>query len=1093
MKRTWPYVFILLATFGCKSDDRDSIFKLLSEKDTGIDFVNTIQETEQDNVLNYEYFYNGGGVAAGDFNNDGLIDLYFTANQGPDKLYLNKGKLAFEDITEQSGITWNGEWKTGVTVVDINADGWLDIYVSVSGNVNNPALRKNKLYINTGSPSPNNGEGLGVRFEEKAADYNLDLNTFTTQTTFFDYDRDGDLDAYVLNHNIKDFTRFDVQAVHAMRDTLAGDRLLRNDNGKFTDVSAEAGIKGNPIGFGLGIHIADLNTDGWPDIYVSNDYIESDYLYLNNKNGTFSDVIHEATGHTSYFSMGNDIGDINNDLLPDIVTTDMLPEDNKRQKLLFGPDRYEAYLSMLRNGFHPEIMRNMLQVNNGDGTFSEVGQLAGVSNTDWSWSPLLADFDNDGFQDLFVTNGYLRDYTNMDFMKYYADERQVGDTKNVSAIIAKMPSTQTPNYIFRNNQNLTFTNEQKAWGFDTPVISNGAVSVDLDNDGDLELITNNINERAYLYQNLSQEKGESHFLAVNLTPSSGQSTIGTKVYAYADSLRQYRFLTPTHGFQSSVAAPLHFGLGNKTRLDSLIIVWPDEKVQKAINVAADQFLNIQYAPNYPGEFMPIPPVKPIFTLTQTLSAHEQQPLNDFNRQLLLLHMYSYQGPRIAKGDVNGDGLEDIYLGGGKGQSGQLWIQQKSGNFTQKAQSVFQENELATDTDAVFFDADGDGDQDLYVVSGGYEYLPNDLTLQNRLYKNDGKGTFTKDYEAMDSGNFSDSRAVVLDFDKDGDLDIFVAGSVVPGTYPRYNPSRLYRNDKGKFMNVENPIFSTLGLLADICAVDYDQDGYTDLVAVGEWTGIIRLHNEGGTFALVTDELSQLTGFWQSIMAEDFDMDGDMDLIVGNYGLNSQLKASSDFPMTLFTEDFDNNGKLDPILAYAIQGKNYPAYSRDELSDQLIPLKKKYVKHEAYSTATMEDILGEFKDKTPEKASITTLSTVYLVNNGGKFEQRPLPIQAQFAPIYALATADVNGDGYPDFIAAGNQSRSRVRIGTMDANYGQVFLNDKEGGFTYLPQNQSGLQLRGDVRGLCLLGNRLVVGVNSGDFRVYGFLGKGAVQ
>ncbi len=1077
MNRKWALLMVMGFVFGCKAENSNSIFKLLSEQDTGIDFVNAIQETEKDNVLNYEYFYNGGGVAAGDFDNDGLTDLYFTANQGADKLYLNKGQLQFEDVTARSGITWNGEWKTGVTVVDLNADGWLDIYVSVSGNVDNPTLRKNKLYINN----------KDLTFSEKAADYNLDLATFTTQTAFFDYDRDGDLDAYVLNHNVEDFNRFDVQAVHAMRDTLAGDRLMRNDGGKFTDVSATAGIKGNPIGFGLGIHVADLNGDGWPDIYVSNDYIESDYFYVNNQDGTFSDVIDQTTGHTSYFSMGNDIGDINNDLLPDIVTTDMLPEDNRRQKLLFGPDRYEAYLSMLRNGFHPEIMRNMLQVNNGDGTFSEVGQVAGVSNTDWSWSPLLADFDNDGFQDMFVTNGYLRDYTNMDFMKYYADERQ-NNAQDVSAIIAQMPSTKTPNYIFRNNQNLTFTNQQAAWGFDTPVISNGAVSVDLDNDGDLEIVTNNINERAYLYQNLSREEEKGHFLSVDPGATPGQSAIGAKVYAYADSLRQYRSLTPTHGFQSSVAAPLHFGLGGKTKLDSLIIVWPDGKAQKATNVDADQLLKIKYAPNYAGEFQPIPTTKPLFTLTQTISEHQQQPLNDFNRQLLLLHMYSYQGPRIAKGDVNGDGLEDLYLGGGKGQPGQLWLQQKNGDFVRKPQPVFQQNELATDTDAVFFDADGDGDPDLYVTSGGYEYLPNDLMLQNRLYKNDGKGNFTKDYEALDSGNFSDSRAVALDFDKDGDMDLFVAGSVVPGNYPRYNPSRLYRNDNGKFTNVENPVFSTLGLLTDVCVLDYDKDGYEDLVAVGEWTGIIWLHNERGTFTVVKDELNELTGFWQSIIAEDFDKDGDKDLIVGNYGLNSQLKASTDFPMRLFTEDFDDNGKLDPILAYAIQGKNHPAYSRDELSDQLIPLKKKYLTHESYATATMEDILGEFKDKTPEKSTARTLSTIYLVNDSGKFTQKPLPLQAQFAPIYALASADVNGDGYVDLIAAGNQSRSRVRIGTMDANYGQVFLNDKKGGFIYLSQSHSGLQFRGDVRGLRVVGNRLVVGVNGKPFRVYGFSG-----
>ncbi len=1082
-------IFLIPLFCACKGTSSDSIFTRLDASHTRIDFVNTIQESETDNVLNYEYFYNGGGVAAADFNNDGFLDLYFTANQGEDKLYLNKGSrdgepLEFEDITRGAGITWAKEWKTGVTIVDINQDGWVDIYVSVSGNINNPALRKNKLYINLGSPSPNQGEGLGVRFEERAAEYGLDLDTYTTQTAFFDYDRDGDLDAYVLNHNVRDFNRFDVQAVHAMRDSLAGDRLLRNDSGKFVDVSVQAGIKGNPIGFGLGIHVADLNGDHWPDLYVSNDYIESDYLYINNQDGTFSDVIAQTTGHTSYFSMGNDVGDINNDLLPDIMTTDMLPEDNKRQKLLFGPDRYEAYLSMLRNGFHPEVMRNMLQLNNGDGTFSEIGQIAGVSNTDWSWAPLLADFDNDGYQDLFVTNGYLRDYTNMDFMKYYADE-QLMKKQSIIEVVNKMPSTKTPNYMFRNEHNLTFSNKQTDWGFDTPVVSNGAVYADLDNDGDLELVTSNINEPAYLYQNLSREQGLGHFLGLLLTPPKGQSATGAKVYAYSGDLRQYRYATPTHGYQSSMQGPLHFGLGDRATVDSVVVVWPDGKTQKLTNLKADQVLRVTYAPTDAGTFQPMLRPQPLFSLTQTLSEHQQQPLNDFSRQLLLLHMYSYQGPRVAKGDVNGDGLDDVYLGGGKRQAGQLWVQQKNGEFTATVQPEFKQDELCTDTDAVFFDVDKDGDLDLYVTSGGYEYLPNDLMLQNRLYKNDGKGHFSKDFDALVVENFSDSHVEVLDFDKDGDLDLFVGGSVVPTSYPNFNPSRLYRNDKGKFSKVENPALESLGLLTDACVIDYDKDGYDDIVAVGEWTGIIRLHNERGTLVRVDDELNNLTGFWQSIVAEDFDKDGDPDLIMGNYGLNSQLKASTDFPLTLFTDDFDNNGTLDPILAYAIQGQTYPAYSRDELSDQLVSLKKKYVTHESYSTATMEEILGEFKDKTPQKSTITTLSTVYLVNNGGTFEQRSLPIQAQFAPVYAQAAMDVNGDGFMDVILAGNQTRSRVRIGNLDANYGTILLNDRKGGFAYLPQAQSGLQLRGDVRGLRVVGNRLVVGTNGQAFRVYG--------
>ena len=489
MKYLFTLSFFALL-ISCKS--KNQLFEKLNSSDTNIDFVNQITENEIDNVLNYEYFYNGGGVASADFNNDGLQDLYFTANQGTDKLYLNKGGLKFEDITEKSGIKHNGEWKTGVSIVDINNDGWQDIYVSVSANIDNPELRSNKLYINN----------KDLTFTDQAAEYGLNLKTYSTQAAFFDYDKDGDLDVYLLNHNVKDFKRFDVQAVHFMRDSLAGDRLMQNNQGKFVDVSIAAGIKGNPIGFGLGIHTADLNNDGWTDIYVSNDYLEEDYLYINNKNGTFTDEIKSKTNHTSYFSMGNEVGDINNDLLPDIMTTDMLPEDNKRQKLLFGPEKYEAYLSMLKNGIQPSFMRNMLQLNNGDGTFSEIAQLAGISNTDWSWSVLFADYDNDGFKDIFVSNGYLRDYTNMDFMKYYADEGQQSGT-NIMEVIKKMPSTKTPNYIFKNNKNLTFTNKQKDWGFEDVVITNGTISVDLDSDGDLEIVTNNLNEESFVYKNLS--------------------------------------------------------------------------------------------------------------------------------------------------------------------------------------------------------------------------------------------------------------------------------------------------------------------------------------------------------------------------------------------------------------------------------------------------------------------------------------------------------------------------------------------------------------------------------------------------------------
>ncbi len=1080
------------------SSSPDTVFKRLKSSQTGIDFINRLEETKTDNVLSYEYFYNGGGVAAADFNNDDRIDLYFTANQGEDKLYLNEGNLRFKDITQPAGITWQGEWKTGVTVVDINGDGWQDIYVSVSGNITRPALRRNKLYINNGSASPPEGGLRGVTFTDRAAEYGLDFGGFSTQAAFFDFDNDGDLDVYLLNHNVKDFNRFDVEAVRAMRDSLAGHRLLRNDSGpagpRFVDVSAQAGIKGNPIGFGLGIHTADLNDDGWMDIYVSNDYIEEDYLYLNQKNGTgrhlgFSDVVKQATGHVSYFSMGNDIGDVNNDLRPDIVTMDMLPEDNKRQKLLFGPDKYEAYRSMLRNGFHPEIMRNMLHLHNGvdrngQPTFSEIGQLAGISNTDWSWSALLADYDNDGFKDLFVTNGYVRDYTDNDFIKYKAAE---GGQKKESVLdlINHMPSTRTPNYLFRNKHNLTFSNQQKAWGFDTPVISNGAAYADLDNDGDLELITNNINEEAFVYQNRSAENGKQHFIDIMLTPPKGLSATGTKLYVYSGELQQYREHTPTHGYQSSMMIPVHFGLGAHPVIDSLVVVWRNGNRQKFQAVAANQRLKIDYALTRSGADPRAGEPEPLFSPTDALDfEHQQQPLNDFSRQVLLPQMYSYQGPRMAKGDIDKNGLDDVYIGGGKSQAGGLFLQQKGGRFLKKDQPAFEQDKLCTDTDAVFLDADGDGDLDLYVTSGGYEYLPTDLLLQSRLYLNDGTGTFSKDATRLDPDDYASSTVDVLDFDKDGDPDLFVGGSVVPGQYPRFRPSRLYRNESGKFIPVKNPAFDSLGLITDACVVDFNRDGFDDLVAVGEWTSVIRLQNDRGVFKRLQDDLDQTTGFWQSITSGDFDRDGDVDLMVGNYGLNSPFKASPEWPLTLHTADFDGNGTIDPILSYAIQGKTYPAYSRDELLDQLGPLRKKYVSYALYSEATTDDVLKEFKDKKPAKASITTLATQYLVNENGQFKPRALPIEAQFAPVYAQATADLNGDGYLDLILAGNQTHGRVRTGTIDANYGQILLNDRKGNFTYLPQTQSGLLLRGDVRSLQLINNQLLVGINSQRVRVY---------
>ncbi|MEA5460327.1 VCBS repeat-containing protein [Arcicella sp. LKC2W] len=1065
-------IIIVLFLTSCKTNNKK--FDRLSSAKTGVSFINKIEENETQNVLNYEYFYNGGGVAAADFNNDGLIDLYFTANMGSDKLYINKGEgLEFEDVTEKSGIEFKGEWKTGVSIVDINNDGWNDIYVSVSGNVDNPALRKNKLYINN-----KNWNGSSPRFTDRAKEYGLDCNGFTTQTAFFDYDKDGDLDAFVMNHNVKDFNRFDVEAVHAMRDSLAGDKLLRNDNGKFIDVSVVAGIKGNPIGFGLGLHIADLNNDNFPDIYVSNDYIESDYLYINNQDGTFSDNIAKMTDHTSYFSMGNDIADFNNDLLPDIITLDMLPEDNKRQKLLFGPDNYEAYLSMLKNGFHPEVMRNMLQMNNGNGTFSDIGQVAGISNTDWSWSALFADYDNDGYKDLFVTNGYLRDYSNMDFVKYYADKKS-DENASMLDIIKQMPSTLTTNYIFKNNGDLTFSNLTKDWGIELPINSNGAVYADLDNDGDLELIVNNINEEASIYQNLQQENTPQNYVDIALK-NGNKSIEGTKVYVYSGGLKQYQESSNLRGFQSSVSAPVHFGLGTNTKIDSIRIIWNDNSTQLIKNLPINQQNTVTYQKG--TDYQEINNNPYFEKIKNTSFVHSQMPFNDFSKQLLLPQMYSYQGPALAVGDVNGDKLEDVFLGGGKGSKGQLLLQDKLGNFRESQQAIFKQDELCTDADATFFDSDNDGDLDLYVVSGGYEYLVDDFLLQDRLYLNDGKGNFTKSEDKLPLNRSSKSKVVPFDADNDGDLDLFLAGYVVPHNYPAYNPSSILINEKGTFKELPNEQLAKLGIVTDAAAIDINKDGLKDIVLVGEWIPVTILMNKNGNFE--KKELPNLNGFWQSIEAQDIDNDGDEDLVLGNLGLNSQYKASVNEPFTLTVKDFDGNGSIDPIMSHFIQGQNYPAYSLDELSSQLPSIKKKYTDYKSYSETKTSDLLTLLNDKESFTTQIHELASGILLNNNGELNFTKLPIQAQFSMVNAIKFKDINGDKLPDLILAGNNSKMRVRIGNLDANHGQLFINRGKGNFEYLPQNISGLNVRGDVKNMVFVGDKILFGVNNAPLMMY---------
>jgi enediyne biosynthesis protein E4 len=1103
MNRIVFFLSVLLLFSACQSE-APTLFESLPSGQTGVTFANQIEETEEQNILTYEYFYNGGGVAAGDLNNDGRLDLFFTGNQVENQLYLNQGGMQFEDVSERAGIGGRkGGWKTGVSLVDINADGWLDIYVCYSGP-HLPEQRKNQLFINTtGQKGQQQGE---VTFSEQAEAYGLADAGYSTQAVFFDYDADGDLDAFVLNHNLRGYQRQEAHVMRTARDAFAGDKLFRNEGGKFVEVSTEAGIKSNPLGFGLGVVVADINLDGLPDLYVANDYVEDDYLYLNQGNGTFRDVLREQIAHTSRFSMGLDIADVNNDTLPDIFTLDMLPEDNLRQKLLSFPDNWNQYQSMLVNGFWHQNMRNMLHLNNGidekgRSTFSEVGQLAGVSNTDWSWSATFADLDNDGWKDLFVTNGELRDLTNSDFIKYSADEEmKKASGQPAEALlnqIRKMPTSQTKNYVFQNAEGKEFINKQQEWGFGEPTVANGAVYADLDNDGDLDIVASTNNGPASIYRNNTREWKEKSdngaaFLKLKLTgANSNPFGIGAKVWVNGKTTSQYQEFSPVRGFQSSIVDALHFGLGTDTTHLTIKVRWPDGKQQVLVNVKANQTFQLNYAK---ASAVPTPKanVQSLFReLTDSIAfTHQENHVNDFNRQILLPYQYSYTGARMASGDVNGDGLEDLYLPGARNQPGVILLGMNKGNkvqYVQQPNPDLRVDSTYEDKDALFFDADGDGDLDLYVVSGDFSLQRNDQRQKDRLYINDGKGHFTCYRSALSEELMNGSCVKAIDMDKDGDLDLFVGTNVVPGFYPISGPSFFLINEstigKVRFRKSED-IF--LGMVSDAAVLDLDKNGYDDVVVVGEWMQPMVLFNQGGKWAPAKPLAANrsLKGWWNRLAADDLDGDGDMDLVLGNLGLNTQMKASEKEPITVTYADFDSKGTFDPVMTYFIQGKPYPAVGRDEMLEQIVSLRKKFTDYASFSKATLADIFTEDQLKKAQSLQINMTETVVLENRGNDFAVHSLPVQAQYSPVYAIATGDFNGDGIKDILLCGNNATYRLRIGKMDANKGILLTGKGKWGYEYISQTQSGLNLEGDVKDIQSIGNQLIFFLNNGPVKVY---------
>lgn len=1067
------------------------LFKLLPSKETNIKFSNDINETESLNVLSYEYFYNGGGVAIGDINNDGLPDIFFTGNMGANKLYLNQGQMKFKDITKEACPELSGRsgsWKTGVTMADVNGDGLIDIYVCYSGKTNDDT-RRNQLFINQG----NN------KFKEEAKSYGLDDPSYSTQAVFFDYDYDGDLDMFLLNHNIKKIDNMELARYKDQTDALASNKLYRNDGGHFTDVSNKAGIVQNPLTFGLGVAIADIDKDGWPDIYVTNDYNEPDYLYINNHNGTFTEKSEQLFRHMSHFSMGVDIADFNNDGLPDVMTLDMLPEDNHRQKSLQLEENYESFALMQTQGLYKQYMRNMLQLNNGDGTFSEIGQLAGLSNTDWSWCPLIADFDNDGYKDVFISNGYLRDYTNKDFLRYWGDYKIkkaiAGEPFLLMDLVKAMPSTSLPNYIFRNNHDLTFSNKQAEWGLKDASISNGAVYADLDNDGDLDLVINNINQPASVYQNMSRENNHTAYLAVKVK-GTGKNTnaVGAKVYVYTPKNLQYQEVNPNRGYLSCVSTTLNFGLGNNKTVDSVRVIWPDQTSELLTSVKTDELVTIAY----PAASKPYVPaaaaIKPVFKHSEALIGFKPEDItiNDFKRQLLMLFMYSKTSPVIAKADVNHDGLEDLFISGEQDSPGKIYLQQPGGKYSIVKLNRGSNENIGSVSAAVFFDANGDGNPDLYIAKGGYTlYEPNTPELQDELYLNNGQGGFILSSNALPVMNAGSKSCVrPYDFDGDGDIDLFVGGRVIPGQYPAAPESYLLVNDgKGKFTKATTA-FDKIGMVTDAQWVDLNKDGRKDLVICGEMMPISVFVNTSAGFQDKTSDYfgKPQSGFWFSMAFADVNGDGEPDLIAGNLGLNSQIRASEKEPADLYFADFDNNGSIDPFFSYYIQGKSYPFVSRDELNEQMYSMRKKFPSYKAYADAAINDIFSTDELSKAGKLVVNTTETTLYINHGGKFTQAALPVEAQFSPVSQIVTGDFDHDGFTDILMLGNHSDNRLKLGSFDANYGCLLKGDGKGGFKYIEQPASGLSVIGDVKSAVEtnIGNvtYLLIGLSDGPLQFY---------
>jgi len=1067
---------------GGYTDNAQTLFTKVTSDQSNLAFTNTVMDNMELNFLNYVYLYAGSGVAIGDVNNDGLEDVFLASSLGANKLYKNKGAFVFEDISKPALVEDVSGFTTGASMMDVNGDGWLDIYVCKAGSLNDDNGRKNKLYINQQDGT----------FKERAKQFGLDDPGYTTQVYQLDYDKDGDLDIYVVNYryDFKNNTKISSK-IQSEIEEITSDQLYRNDGETFTKVTREAGIYNKA--WGLAGTVGDFNDDGWDDIYVSNDFLEPDMLYINQQNGTFKDELKSYFNHISFNSMGADYADLNNDMYPDLITVDMLAENYARSKENMASMSTENFMNMVKVGYHHAYMANMLHVNSGNGKFIETSQMSGVVKTDWSWAPLIADFDNDGLKDIFVSNGVYKDYHNQDFRNQLRDKNAKGESMTLEAVLDMMPAEKLDNYIYKNNGDLTFTKKIEEWGLKDPSFSNGAAYADFDNDGDLDLIVNNINDKVGLYRNNSNQ----NYLQIELEGTSKNTLgIGAEVFVKTANEIQHQQLYLARGFESSVTPSLNFGLGENATIEEVIVQWPNGTVSNIKSPKANQRLKVSQA-NAIASNVTLKtrnntkkntnPSSLALTYTQL-----ENDVNDYDTQLLLPQKQSSKGTKIAKADVNGDGLEDMFIGNAAGAQAALYVQQADGTFSESNTTLWKTEATYEDANAVFFDADNDEDQDLYVVSAGYELTENSPLLQDRLYINDGKGNFSKKANALPAIRTSGKAIAVGDIDGDGDLDLFIGGNVVPGKYPLAPNSYLLQNNNGIFKNItpNNVDLVNPGMISEALFTDYDGDKDPDLLLVGEWMSPTFYKNNNGSFTKTeTAAFHKKEGWWFSATERDMDGDGDMDYFFGNMGKNNKFKPSEKKPLFINAKDFDDNGSFDVAMSKISNGKIVPVRGKECSSQQNPFLLEKIGTYKEFASLEFEEIYGKEKLSDAFKLTSHTFESVYAQNNGdGTFTVTKLPNMAQLGPTLSLLTKDFNNDGHLDVMGIGAIYDAEVETIRYDSNYGYVLLGDSAGNFEYSKQYDPYVTTDAkDVKEVTINGNPYYVVVsNNAPLEVFTF-------